>query len=78
MNLRDVSDQQLILELAQRLGHMAESTAVDSQPQPPNEQTNKTTFSAICTGCGKTCDLPFKPDKSRAVYCNDCYKRKQN
>jgi CxxC-x17-CxxC domain-containing protein len=23
--------------------------------------------------CGKTCQVPFKPDGSRPVYCSDCY-----
>ncbi len=26
-----------------------------------------------CADCGKECEVPFKPDGSRPVYCKDCY-----
>ncbi len=30
---------------------------------------------ATCAECGKTCQVPFKPDGSRPVYCQDCYQK---
>ncbi|MGA9097461.1 MAG: CxxC-x17-CxxC domain-containing protein [Methanotrichaceae archaeon] len=30
---------------------------------------------ATCAECGKQCQVPFKPDESRAVYCSDCYEK---
>ncbi|MBP8624292.1 MAG: hypothetical protein KBI12_05590 [Methanothrix sp.] len=30
---------------------------------------------ATCAECGKTCQVPFKPDGSRPVYCSDCYQK---
>ena len=30
---------------------------------------------ATCAECGKTCEVPFKPDGSRPVYCSDCYQK---
>lgn len=32
-------------------------------------------FSAKCTNCGKTCEVPFRPTGDRPVYCNDCFSK---
>jgi CxxC-x17-CxxC domain-containing protein len=28
----------------------------------------------ICYKCGKKCEVPFKPDRSKPVYCRECFK----
>jgi len=28
---------------------------------------------AVCTDCGNECEVPFKPDKNRPVYCHSCW-----
>ena len=28
---------------------------------------------AVCSSCGKTCQLPFRPSGDRPVYCSDCF-----
>ena len=28
---------------------------------------------ATCSGCGKECQLPFRPTGERPVYCRDCF-----
>jgi len=28
---------------------------------------------AICSSCGKECQLPFRPSGDRPVYCSDCF-----
>jgi len=28
---------------------------------------------AVCAECGKECEVPFKPDGSKPVYCRECY-----
>ena len=30
---------------------------------------------AVCSNCGKSCEVPFRPNGSKPVYCNDCFKR---
>jgi CxxC-x17-CxxC domain-containing protein len=30
-------------------------------------------FKTICSNCGKDCEVPFKPNGSKPVYCRDCY-----
>jgi len=33
----------------------------------PREMTK-----AICSDCGKECEVPFTPTEGRPVYCQDC------
>jgi CxxC-x17-CxxC domain-containing protein len=28
---------------------------------------------AICADCGKTCEVPFRPNGRKPVYCKDCF-----
>jgi CxxC-x17-CxxC domain-containing protein len=35
------------------------------------------THKAVCTDCGKECEVPFKPDPSRPVYCRECYTKRR-
>ncbi|MDQ1280944.1 MAG: ATP-dependent helicase DeaD [Thermoproteota archaeon] len=28
---------------------------------------------AVCSDCGKECEIPFKPNPGRPVYCKECY-----
>lgn len=30
-------------------------------------------FKAICADCGKPCEIPFKPNNSRPVFCSACF-----
>ncbi|MDO8642896.1 MAG: DNA-directed RNA polymerase, partial [Candidatus Woesearchaeota archaeon] len=32
---------------------------------------------ATCADCGKECQVPFKPQEGRPVYCRDCYAKKK-
>jgi CxxC-x17-CxxC domain-containing protein len=32
-------------------------------------------YSAVCSECGSPCEVPFKPDPDRPVYCVTCWKR---
>lgn len=33
-------------------------------------------YKAICSSCGKECELPFKPSGDKPVYCDDCFGKK--
>ena len=33
---------------------------------------------AVCSKCGKDCEVPFAPTGSKPVFCNDCFKRDDN
>jgi CxxC-x17-CxxC domain-containing protein len=33
---------------------------------------------AVCAGCKKECEVPFKPTGDRPVYCKECYMKNKN
>jgi len=35
------------------------------------------THKAVCTDCGDECQVPFKPDPSRPVYCRECWAKRR-
>ncbi|MGA2309332.1 MAG: CxxC-x17-CxxC domain-containing protein [Candidatus Bathyarchaeia archaeon] len=35
-------------------------------------------FKATCAECGKSCELPFKPDGTRPVFCRECYSKRRH
>jgi CxxC-x17-CxxC domain-containing protein len=41
----------------------------------PGKASTKPMYNAVCDSCGKDVEVPFEPDKSRAVYCKDCLKK---
>ncbi|MFH1783326.1 MAG: CxxC-x17-CxxC domain-containing protein [bacterium] len=32
---------------------------------------------AICAGCNKECEIPFKPSGDRPVYCKQCFSKRE-
>ena len=30
---------------------------------------------AVCSDCGKDCQVPFKPASGKPVYCRDCFQK---
>lgn len=30
-------------------------------------------FDAICSNCRKSCQVPFRPDGKKPIYCRDCF-----
>ena len=32
---------------------------------------------AVCSACGKNCEVPFRPTGDKPVYCNDCFRTKR-
>lgn len=39
------------------------------------DQGPKEMYKANCAQCGKTCEVPFRPNGTKPVYCNDCFVR---
>ncbi|HML01931.1 MAG TPA: CxxC-x17-CxxC domain-containing protein [Candidatus Bathyarchaeia archaeon] len=38
---------------------------------------NREMHKAVCAECRKECEVPFKPDGSRPVYCRECYAKRR-
>lgn len=36
---------------------------------------NTELFDATCAGCGSTCQVPFRPNGKKPVYCKACFDR---
>lgn len=32
----------------------------------------------VCDKCGKNCEVPFKPNPDKPVYCDECFGKKDN
>jgi CxxC-x17-CxxC domain-containing protein len=32
---------------------------------------------AICSECGKECEVPFKPTEGKPVFCKECFAKKR-
>ena len=45
---------------------------MESEIEAPYRRPQKI-HKAICTDCGDECEVPFKPDSSRPVYCRECW-----
>ena len=62
----------------------AEEAAPEAQAEESTstvEKTGKTDdrgreiYKAKCADCGSDCEVPFKPDESKPLYCKDCYQK---
>ena len=38
---------------------------------------NREMHTAVCAECKQECQVPFKPDGTRPVYCRECYAKKR-
>lgn len=37
------------------------------------KRDNMEMFSAVCASCGKNCEVPFRPNGKKPVYCKECF-----
>jgi len=35
-------------------------------------------YKAVCSKCGKDCEVPFKPTGEKPVFCSDCFKSQRD
>ncbi len=43
-----------------------------------NDRGDRPMFTAICSNCGKECQVPFRPTNGKPVYCSDCFEKMGN
>jgi CxxC-x17-CxxC domain-containing protein len=42
------------------------------------DKKDVTLYNATCTTCGKSCEVPFRPDGKKPVLCRDCFAAKND
>lgn len=42
-----------------------------------SDRSEVTMHKAVCSECGKSCEVPFRPSGDKPVYCNDCFGNKK-
>ncbi len=48
-------------------------TAIEEIENPKSQEMHK----AVCSDCGNKCEVPFKPNPSRSVYCQNCWEKRK-
>lgn len=46
---------------------------LDSRNDSRFETNDRPRFQATCGSCGDSCEVPFRPDGSRPIYCRNCF-----
>ena len=41
------------------------------------ERAPREMFEAVCSNCGKTASVPFRPTSGKPVYCDDCFSQRR-
>jgi CxxC-x17-CxxC domain-containing protein len=41
------------------------------------ERAPREMFEAVCSNCGKTAQVPFRPTSGKPVYCDDCFRSRR-
>jgi CxxC-x17-CxxC domain-containing protein len=39
---------------------------------------DKPLYKAVCSECGKSCEVPFRPSGDKPVFCSDCFNKKRD
>jgi len=45
-------------------------------PRPSSDRPQL--FTATCSDCGNSCEVPFRPTGDRPVFCNDCFRKQKS
>lgn len=46
-----------------------------NRPERGRDFGRPTMHKAICSNCGKECQVPFKPTTGKPIYCSDCFEK---
>lgn len=45
----------------------------DPQKRRFNDRERPQMYDAICSDCGRKCQVPFKPSNDKPIYCSECF-----
>ena len=43
-----------------------------------DERRDREMHKTTCSDCGNECEVPFKPEEGRPVYCKECFQKHRN
>lgn len=43
--------------------------------RPQFNKGNRTMYDAVCSNCGRDCQVPFRPTAGKPVLCSDCFSK---
>jgi len=43
-----------------------------------DERRDREMHKTKCSDCGNECEVPFKPEEGRPVYCRECFQKHRN
>jgi len=74
-----------LTELAQALAASKPAPIRPLAPAPahsnvsprPSDRQGRPMFSVICFECGNDCEVPFKPNGNRPIYCRECFAKRK-
>jgi len=46
--------------------------------KPSRKSEQQIMHEVTCNKCGKKCEVPFKPTPGKPVYCNECFREKED
>jgi CxxC-x17-CxxC domain-containing protein len=56
-----------------------DSSFEDKKPEEKSdkgfEKEDRKMYKAVCSDCGKDCEVPFEPEEGKPVRCQDCYRK---
>jgi CxxC-x17-CxxC domain-containing protein len=53
---------------------MAKAKSEKSKSKVP-DRSEREMFPAVCSNCGKDCEVPFRPVGDKPVYCPECFQK---
>ncbi|MFH1404283.1 MAG: CxxC-x17-CxxC domain-containing protein [Candidatus Altiarchaeota archaeon] len=42
-----------------------------------NDGFGREMHDAVCSKCGQSCQVPFKPTEGKPVYCKECFRKQR-
>lgn len=67
------SDKPIFCDDCFREKNRSNSNRSDGRNFVRNNSRERTYFKAICSECGKSCELPFRPTNDKPVFCSACF-----
>jgi CxxC-x17-CxxC domain-containing protein len=55
----------------------SEEDSEESEEGSEDKEDDREMHKATCAECGEECEVPFKPEEGRDVFCSDCFRKRR-